>query len=231
MRRAALRAAAAVACPRASSRRLINCMDGVTDDDRRWWEWHIPVRPHKGAQTSVLYLDGIGRYTWKKLIERDAFTVQDVAQLSDQTVEELKQEGCTAVHVAREHARVFMDVLQKRDSGVSSAQTSWEKEAERVLRLREERVEAERARWAAANAQFADPGLWQEMRDAQMSGIESVRAEMDFGSAKASFQQSRFDAALGRERPEEAEGTIDTDAEDVGSDLGSQSEFGKNPFR
>eukprot|EP00756_Hemistasia_phaeocysticola_P023953 Hpha_TRINITY_DN15918_c2_g5::TRINITY_DN15918_c2_g5_i1::g.72212::m.72212 len=118
-------------------RRLVRCQDGVTDDDRRWWEWHIPVRPHKGSKTTVLYLDGVGRYTWKKLIEHNCFTVDHLANLEDSQMKVLQGQGCTNLNVAREHARVFMKLMQDRSSSLSAAQLSWQAEADRILNMRE----------------------------------------------------------------------------------------------
>eukprot|EP01062_Namystynia_karyoxenos_P070663 TRINITY_DN66020_c0_g1_i1.p2 TRINITY_DN66020_c0_g1~~TRINITY_DN66020_c0_g1_i1.p2 ORF type:complete len:255 (+),score=94.63 TRINITY_DN66020_c0_g1_i1:69-767(+) len=231
MRRSAGAAVAATARRARLPRRCIVCWDGVTDDDRRWWEWHIPVRPHKAAETTVLYCDGVGRFTWKKLIERDVFTVKQLAELDDTTVQELKVDGCTAIHVAREHARVFMQVMDRRDSELSRQQSSWQKEAERVLRMREERMEADRARWAAANRFFGDQALRERVSEAQQRDIQQVVKEIDFGPSKVRWEGRRFDDALGRPPPPE-EGTIDVEAEEgePGDGLGSQSDRPGNPF-
>eukprot|EP00659_Diplonema_papillatum_P005918 gene5918-9064_t len=131
--------------------RTLIARDGVTDDDRRWWEWHIPTKQHKGPQTTVLYLDGIGRFTWKVLIERNIFTVEDLSKTTDDEVAEMERCGALQIAVAREHAKVFMKTMMERERELALQQTSWDKEVERILQQREAIAEANRRKWEATN--------------------------------------------------------------------------------
>ena len=131
--------------------RTLIASDGVTDDDRKWWEWHIPTRQHQGNKTPVLYLDGVGRYTWKHLLERDVYTVEDCAQLTDDDVLALEREGCTYIGVAVEHAKVFMKTMKERERELSLQQSSWDKEVNRILKERDEEQQRVERNWAIAN--------------------------------------------------------------------------------
>eukprot|EP01063_Lacrimia_lanifica_P002484 TRINITY_DN1130_c0_g5_i1.p1 TRINITY_DN1130_c0_g5~~TRINITY_DN1130_c0_g5_i1.p1 ORF type:complete len:230 (+),score=90.20 TRINITY_DN1130_c0_g5_i1:47-691(+) len=214
MRRIAARAAV-----RRFSRTLI-ARDGVCEDDRRWWEWHIPTRSHKGAQTTALYLDGIGRHTWKCLIERDVFTVEDVSNLTDDDIGALERAGAVHVSLAREHAQVFMQTMKERERELSLQQSSWDKEVERVLKEREELAEANRKAWEITNRVMAKER--REAEDLQRQQVDAAVEAYDYGPGKLKHQKSRFEDVLGKGGPQE----IDAEA-----DEGTQSGEGGNPFK
>ncbi|KAJ9460086.1 hypothetical protein DIPPA_29642 [Diplonema papillatum] len=205
--------------------RTLIARDGVTDDDRRWWEWHIPTKQHKGPQTTVLYLDGIGRFTWKVLIERNIFTVEDLSKTTDDEVAEMERCGALQIAVAREHAKVFMKTMMERERELALQQTSWDKEVERILQQREAIAEANRRKWEATNQ------LWlqerQKLDDTQRTEIAAVLDAYDYGPGKAQHQQSRYDTLLGKaDDGEEYEAEADEAREEKPS-TGSSG----NPFR
>ena len=197
--------------------RYLQAPDGVTDDDRRWWEWHIPTRQHKGGQTTSLYLDGVGRYTWKMLIERDIFTVEDVAALTGEDLLELERNGCQAISVASEHAKVFMLTMKERERELSLQQSSWDKEVDRILKEREDEQTAHRAKWELEHRQYLQVCLFslpppppnpptqsqahtttkqarEASKDYQKEQVQRVIETTDFGPSKLRHQESRFEA-------------------------------------
>ncbi|RNF11506.1 uncharacterized protein Tco025E_06651 [Trypanosoma conorhini] len=128
--------------------RLATCVRGiatggrVTNEDRRWWLIHLECAPDVTPGTFVAWLDCCGTHTTKKLIERNIWTIEQVAQLDSDQVDELKyKEGCLKMDVVWEHARTILTPLQQREAtgGVESELQS------RILELRKKR-ELERKR-------------------------------------------------------------------------------------
>eukprot|EP01059_Diplonema_ambulator_P037142 TRINITY_DN9657_c0_g1_i2.p2 TRINITY_DN9657_c0_g1~~TRINITY_DN9657_c0_g1_i2.p2 ORF type:complete len:212 (+),score=67.14 TRINITY_DN9657_c0_g1_i2:957-1592(+) len=195
--------------------RSLIAYDGVTDEDRAWWEWHIPARQHKGANTTVLYLDGVGKFTWKHLIERDIFTVEHMANASDEVLLDLEKNGCLNVNVAREHARVFMKTMRERERELQLQQSSWDKEVERLLEERERIAEANRRKWEQSRTEFVKAR--EDARDEQRETIKKIVEAYDYGPEKLSHQASRFEQETGISEEHEVE------AEEPRS--------GGNPFR
>ncbi|ESL11691.1 hypothetical protein TRSC58_00552 [Trypanosoma rangeli SC58] len=114
----------------------------VTNEDRRWWLIHLECAPDVTPGTFVAWLDCCGTHTTKKLIERNIWTIEQVAQLDSDQVDELKyKEGCLKMDVVWEHARTILTPLQQREAtgGVESELQS------RILELRKKR-ELERKR-------------------------------------------------------------------------------------
>ncbi|KAF8280410.1 hypothetical protein TcG_08658 [Trypanosoma cruzi] len=114
----------------------------VTNEDRRWWLIHLECAPDVTPGTFVAWLDCCGTHTTKKLIERNIWTIEQVAQLDSDQVDELKyREGCLKMDVVWEHARTILIPLQQREAtgGVESELQS------RILELRKKR-ELERKR-------------------------------------------------------------------------------------
>ncbi|ORC91246.1 uncharacterized protein TM35_000062510 [Trypanosoma theileri] len=125
-----------------------NCIRGiatggrVTNEDRRWWLIHLECAPDVTPGTFIAWLDCCGTHTTKKLIERNVWTIEQVAQLDSDQVDELKyKEGCLKMDIVWEHARTIITPLRQREvtGGVESELQS------RILELRKKR-ELERKR-------------------------------------------------------------------------------------
>ena len=210
------------AVPRAFERTLI-ASDGVTDDDRRWWEWHIPAKLHKGRDTTVLYCDGVGKYTWKMLIEREVFTIEQLSKITDDQVAELERDGCTQVLTAREHAKVFIETMDERERELTLQQSSWDKEVERLIEQREQTASSFRRGLEASSDKLkavCDISLFynetsecriiqikqiqiKQERAAvgmeQQNEVQAVVDAYDFGKMKSRrHTQERYDQELGR---------------------------------
>ncbi|KAH9577705.1 hypothetical protein LSM04_000171 [Trypanosoma melophagium] len=114
----------------------------VTNEDRRWWLIHLECAPDVTPGTFIAWLDCCGTHTTKKLIERNVWTIEQVAQLDSDQVDELKyKEGCLKMDIVWEHARTIITPLRQREAtgGVESELQS------RILELRKKR-ELERKR-------------------------------------------------------------------------------------
>ncbi|CAD2221157.1 hypothetical protein AGDE_11877 [Angomonas deanei] len=114
----------------------------ITNEDRRWWLIHLECAPDITPGTFVSWLDCCGTHTTKKLIERNIWTIEQVAELDSDRVDELKyKEGCLKMDIVWEHARTIITPLKQREvsGGVESELQS------RILELRKKR-ELERKR-------------------------------------------------------------------------------------
>eukprot|EP01064_Diplonema_japonicum_P007902 TRINITY_DN15503_c0_g1_i2.p1 TRINITY_DN15503_c0_g1~~TRINITY_DN15503_c0_g1_i2.p1 ORF type:complete len:219 (+),score=47.49 TRINITY_DN15503_c0_g1_i2:66-722(+) len=180
-----------------AAKRTVIAMDGVDDSDRQWWEWHIPTRQHKGGKTTVLYLDGVGKFTWKMLIEKEIFTIDDLAKASDDMIFDLERAGCLHVNVAKEHAKVFMKTMGERERELQMQQTSWDKEVERLLEEREKIAEANRVKWEKSNQNYSE--LRKAAMDEQREQVKLAVEAHDFGPGKLRHQESRFQQEMGSE--------------------------------
>ncbi|TPP54570.1 hypothetical protein CGC21_18060 [Leishmania donovani] len=88
----------------------------VTNEDRRWWLVHLECAPDVTPGTFVSWLDCCGTHTTKKLIERNIWTIEQVAELDSDRVDELKyKEGCLKMDVVWEHARTIITPLKQRE--------------------------------------------------------------------------------------------------------------------
>lgn len=88
----------------------------VTNEDRRWWLLHLECAPDVHPGTFVAWLDCCGTHTTKKLIERNIWTIEQVAGLDSEQIDELKfEEGCIKVDVVWEHARTILTALRNRE--------------------------------------------------------------------------------------------------------------------
>eukprot|EP00388_Colpodella_angusta_P048488 GDKK01076396.1.p1 GENE.GDKK01076396.1~~GDKK01076396.1.p1 ORF type:complete len:166 (+),score=4.99 GDKK01076396.1:1-498(+) len=82
------------------------------------------------------WLDCCGEHTCKKFIERNVWTIEQVAALTSDEVDEMRYaEGCIKVDVVWEHARTILGPLRQRNlsGGVESELQ------DRVLQLRKAR--------------------------------------------------------------------------------------------
>ncbi|KPA73143.1 putative mitochondrial hypothetical protein [Leptomonas pyrrhocoris] len=122
--------------------RAIATSGRVTNEDRRWWLVHLECAPDVTPGTFVSWLDCCGTHTTKKLIERNIWTIEQVAALDSDRVDELKyKDGCLKMDIVWEHARTIITPLRQREvgGGVESELQS------RILELRKRR-ELERQR-------------------------------------------------------------------------------------
>lgn len=150
----------------------------VTNEDRRWWLLHLECTPDITPGTFVSWLDCCGTHTTKKLIERDIWTIEQVAALDADTVDELKyREGCIKMDVVWEHARTIISPLRQRNvaGGVETALQS------RVLELRKKReLEKEREKQLKARAALHQrrEQLLQQKREAVEAKKEELRKKL-----------------------------------------------------
>lgn len=150
----------------------------VTNEDRRWWLLHLECTPDITPGTFVSSLDCCGTHTTKKLIERDIWTIEQVAALDADTVDELKyREGCIKMDVVWEHARTIISPLRQRNvaGGAESALQS------RVLELRKKReLEKERERQLKERTALHQrrEQLLQQKREAVEAKKEELRKKL-----------------------------------------------------
>lgn len=150
----------------------------VTNEDRRWWLLHLECAPDITPGTFVSWLDCCGTHTTKKLIERDIWTIEQVAALDADTVDELKyREGCIKMDVVWEHARTIVTPLRQRNvvGGVETALQT------KVLELRKKReLEKQRDKLLKERAAIHQQRelLLQQKRDAVEAKKEELRKQL-----------------------------------------------------
>lgn len=129
--------------------------------------------------TFIAWLDCCGTHTTKKLIERDIWTIEQVAALNADEVDELKyQEGCIKMDVVWEHARTIVGPLRQRnvEGGVETELQS------RVLQLRKKReLEREREKLLKDRAEIhqSREKLLQQHREAIAAKKEALRKKLE----------------------------------------------------
>lgn len=163
----------------------------VTNEDRRWWLIHLECAPDITTGTFAAWLDCCGTHTTKKLIERNIWTIEQVAALDSDQVDELKyKEGCLKMDVVWEHARTIIIPLRQREvsGGVESELQS------RILELRKKR-ELERSREKI----IQDRGNINEQREATLQklreSIAAKKAALLKAQQKAVGQEVRVESA------------------------------------
>ena len=126
----------------------------VSDEDRRWWMVHLECCPDVTPGTFHTWLDGVGTHTAKKLVERNVWTIEQVAALSSDQVDEMRfKDGCGYLDVAWEHARTIIVPLKSRtvaggtESGMQSKILEIRRKRE-LARRREEIIEEKKAETA-----------------------------------------------------------------------------------
>lgn len=151
----------------------------VTNEDRRWWLLHLECAPDITPGTFVAWLDGCNTNTTKKLIERDIWTIEQVASLNADVVDELKyKEGCIKMDIVWEHARTILQPLRNRqkEGGVESELQA------RVLQLRKKReLERERLQLLKERAETNQEKekLLKEQREAIAKKKEQLRQQIE----------------------------------------------------
>ncbi|CAC9436413.1 conserved hypothetical protein [Leishmania infantum JPCM5] len=163
----------------------------VTNEDRRWWLVHLECAPDVTPGTFVSWLDCCGTHTTKKLIERNIWTIEQVAELDSDRVDELKyKEGCLKMDVVWEHARTIITPLKQREvsGGVESQLQS------RILELRKKR-ELERQR----------ESLVKERATVSDKREETLRKLRESIAAKKAALRKKLDEKHGEAAPAAAE--------------------------
>lgn len=178
----------------------------ITNEDRRWWLVHLECAPDITPGTFVSWLDCCGTHTTKKLIERNIWTIEQVADLDSDQVDELKyKEGCLKMDIAWEHARTIITPLRQRaeSGGVESELQS------RILELRKKR-ELERRRedilQDRTSVNVKREETLQKLRDSIATKKAALRKKME------AQQQARDGAG----RSEDGESASAQDDESVG---------------
>ncbi|EPY37181.1 hypothetical protein STCU_00116 [Strigomonas culicis] len=163
----------------------------VTNEDRRWWLIHLECAPDITPGTFVSWLDCCGTHTTKKLIERNLWTIEQVADLDSDQVDELKyKEGCLKMDVVWEHARTIITPLRQREvsGGVESELQN------RILELRKKReLERKRAEIVSERSSVneAREATLQKLRDSIAAKKAALREKMQ----RAQARQAGGDAA------------------------------------
>ncbi|CCW64228.1 unnamed protein product [Phytomonas sp. EM1] len=157
----------------------------ITNEDRRWWLIHLECAPDITPGTFVSWLDCCGTHTTKKLIERNIWTIEQVAELDSDEVDELKyKEGCLKIDITWEHARTIITPLRQRaqGSGVESELQS------RILELRKKReLERKREEILQERAIISDKRgeMLQKLRETIASKKAELRKKMAEKQASA----------------------------------------------
>ncbi|GET85358.1 hypothetical protein, conserved [Leishmania tarentolae] len=189
----------------------------VTNEDRRWWLVHLECAPDVTPGTFVSWLDCCGTHTTKKLIERNIWTIEQVAALDSDTVDELKyKEGCLKMDVVWEHARTIITPLKQREvsGGVESQLQS------RILELRKKR-ELERQRELIAK----ERATVSEKREETLQKLrESIAAKK--AALRKKLDEKRGEATAAAAESASAKATVEEEA--VG-DLVDRMSSGKPP--
>ena len=172
----------------------------VTDEDRRWWMVHLDCAPDVHPGTFASWLDSCGTHTTKKLVERNVWTIEQVAALSSDQVDELRyREGCLHMDVVWEHARTILSLLKTRQSSTGSdtalqeritalrKKRELERRKEQLLQDRDlavadrqERLEALRKTIALKKQQLQQ----QQERASRAGRSDSATAEDDTGASE-----------------------------------------------
>jgi hypothetical protein len=155
--------------------RALASYGGVTNEDRRWWMVHLECSPDVNAGTFCSWLDSCGTHTTKKLVERNIWTIEQVAALSSDQIDHLRyKEGCIHMDVVWEHARTILPALKARETGQGVESQLQEKILElrkkRELQRRKEEILKDRADTAAEREKAL-----QEMRERLAKKREELR--------------------------------------------------------
>lgn len=188
--------------------RALSSFGRITDEDRRWWLVHLECAPDVTAGTFISWLDNCGTHTTKKLIERNIWTIEQVANLSSDQVDELRyKEGCLHMDVVWEHARTVLVPLKARQGGMSAEHSSLQ---DRILELRKKRELEKRRR-----------EIIDERKDTVQSREDTLRALRDQVEKKRQMLRMRQQAAAAA-RQDNDNDDENSGAEDVVNELGKK---------
>lgn len=172
----------------------------VTNEDRRWWLVHLECMPDVTPGTFVSFLDCCGTHTTKKLIERNVWTIEQLAALDSDTIDDLKYgHGCLKIDVAWEQARTILTPLRQREvrGGVESELQS------KILALRKQReLEKQRATIVEERAQTMESR--EETLRKLRESIAAKKAELlkKQQAAAAAKQQQQQESGEGQDQLE-----------------------------
>jgi hypothetical protein len=171
----------------------------ITDEDRRWWMVHLDCAPDVHPGTFVSWLDSCGTHTTKKLIERNIWTIEQVAGLSSDQVDELRyREGCIHMDVVWEHSRTIISLLNARKTAASTDSDL----QERIAALRRKR-ELERRR----DELLRERQNQEQDREARLAELRRTIAEK-----KAKLRDQQVKASAAAEGVDEDEATSAAEA-------------------
>lgn len=216
----AVGSSSAVVSSGCSTQRGIATSGRVTNEDRRWWLVHLECAPDVTPGTFVSWLDCCGTHTTKKLIERNIWTIEQVAELDSDRVDELKyKEGCLKMDVVWEHARTIITPLRQREvsGGVESELQS------RILELRKKR-ELERQR----DATVQERAVVNEKREETLRKLRESIAAKKAALRRKLEEQRGGEAATAPAAASSAEAAVSED-ESVGNVVERMGGAGKPP--
>eukprot|EP00796_Vickermania_ingenoplastis_P010770 gene10769-7498_t len=155
--------------------------------------WRANITPG----TFAAWLDACGTHTTKKLIERDVWTIEQVAALDADAVDELRyRDGCVKMDIVWEHARTIIGPLRQRNAegGVETELQS------KVLQLRKKReVERERAQLLKERGALYSQRekLLQQHREAIAAKKEALRQRREAGNLPQSPKETIIGVSRG----------------------------------
>ena len=198
--------------------RSMSIQGRVTNEDRRWWLVHLECSPDVVPTTFAAWLDCCGEHTMKKLVERNIWTIEQVAGLTSDQVDELRYaEGCVKMDIVWEHARTILTPLRTRHTsgGVESELQS------RVLQLRKQReLEKQRASilQERANTAAGREDTMAKLKDAIAAKKEALRA-MQMEKLKRQQQRQEYEAGTGNSGQKGEDVSVSEAVNEVAEDL------------
>jgi hypothetical protein len=205
-----------------SGARFMSVQGRVTNEDRRWWLVHLECSPDVAPTTFAAWLDCCGEHTMKKLVERNIWTIEQVAGLTSDQIDELRfAEGCVKMDIVWEHARTILTPLRTRNTtgGVESELQN------RVLQLRKQReLEKQRANilQERANTAAGREDTMAKLKDAIAAKKEALR-KMQMDKLKRQQQRQEYEAGVAGGATSEAEETVgSTSVRDTVSDVAEE---------
>lgn len=173
--------------------RSISTNGRVTNEDRRWWLIHLECAPDVTPGTFVSWLDCCGTHTTKKLIERNLWTIEQVASLDSDQVDELKyKEGCLKMDIVWEHARTIITPLQQRatSGGVESELQSRIVELKKKRELEKKREDILRSRSTLSDKREETLQKLRESIAAKKAALRQKMEEKGVGATASSSSSS-----------------------------------------
>ena len=205
-----------------SSARHMSVQGRVTNEDRRWWLVHLECSPDVVPTTFAAWLDCCGEHTMKKLVERNIWTIEQVAGLTSDQIDELRfAEGCVKMDIVWEHARTILTPLRTRNStgGVESELQS------RVLQLRKQReLEKQRASilQERSNTAAGREDTMAKLKDAIAAKKEALR-KMQMDKLKRQQERQEYEATGATpSSSSSADGEADASVRDTVSDVADE---------
>mmetsp|Transcript_44277 Transcript_44277/g.51177 ORF Transcript_44277/g.51177 Transcript_44277/m.51177 type:complete len:257 (+) Transcript_44277:49-819(+) len=183
------------------SRRGLTINGRVTNEDRRWWLVHLECSPDVTPGTFIAWLDGCGTHTTKKLIERNVWTIAQVAELDSDQVDELKyKEGCPKMDIVWEHARTIVGPLKQREvsGGVESELQDkiMQLRKKRELERRREEILAERVQ-TSENRESAMEKLRAQIAAKKAELLKKQQQAQSAAHSSSSSDSERHDSSTG----------------------------------